>query len=318
MIGRQNLLLLLTAPFFLVALAQCQYDSEDGPLVQFARERSFCVVDASASAPRPNIAKADRPLLVFVHVNKGGGSFIRSLLNFYARHTGLKYSGTDIHQDMLYARGLTPDDLKLLDDVDIVNGAWGYCGLVDRPCVYLSHVRDPVEMCLSHYRYFCKLGKEGRDMWAPDWTSCDLSIGDWFGHCCHHEAGRNLNMVSYKYARAAGSVNNTSGCLRAEKTPSLAAASHNLLSKCTRYIVSKNSPDEIPRVLSLLKQVFPWTSFDLPDSFTATDNSTPKDTEVDTDENLHWCQDNVIQDKIFYSLAELQYEDTWKSPLHFC
>lgn len=286
---------------------------------QLTRKHSFCLVNGTASTSASGVTRDDRPLLVFVHVNKAGGTFIRSFLQFYAGRTGLRYSGDEVHQDVLLSRDLTLQDIRLLHDVDVVNGAWGYCGLVDRPCVYLTHVRDPVEKCMSHYRYFCKLGREGHKMWGASWTSCDLSIGEWFAHCCGHGPGSSLTPLTYKFARTVDRPGAGRGCLHAQQSTPLAAASHNLLSGCVRYIIANNSPnDEIRRVQSLLQQVFPWASLKLPTHFSGDDNKTPKVKGADTDENRQWCEDNILQDKIFFDLAHLHYEESWGAPLQFC
>jgi len=47
--------------------------------------------------------------------------------------------------------------------------AMGTCDLVDAPCAYITVLRDPVDRLLSHYKYICLGGEEGREGWTPQW-----------------------------------------------------------------------------------------------------------------------------------------------------
>ena len=112
----------------------------------------------------------------------------------------------------------------------------GFCDAVDGPCVYLTVLRDPVQRYLSHYKYSCLKGSEGKAQWEEEWKAvghCPLDPIEFMDHL-----GPNLDWT-YQLAPGAKDV-----AARAAQSMT------NLDSNCFRYLILEKYHDGIGKLRS--------------------------------------------------------------------
>ena len=116
----------------------------------------------------------------------------------------------------------------------------GFCDAVDAPCVYLTVLRDPVDRYLSHYKYSCLKGSEGKAQWEEEWKHaghCPLDPIEFMDYL-----GPNLD---WTYQLAPG----------AKDAATRAAQSKiNLNSNCVRYLILEKYQDGIAKLRSTYQE----------------------------------------------------------------
>ena len=113
----------------------------------------------------------------------------------------------------------------------------GMCDDMEVPCVYLTVLRDPVERYLSHYKYSCLSGAEGRAQWLDEWKaigSCPLDPIEFMDHL-----GPNLDWI---VQIAPGTATNPE--------VHVATAKANLGSACFRYLLMERYQDGLDKMRS--------------------------------------------------------------------
>ena len=111
----------------------------------------------------------------------------------------------------------------------------GTCDLVNAPCGYVTALRDPVERLLSHWRYICLQGAEGKEGWLPGWKKsgvCPLDVVSFWQAGKNNEWGA-LNKQGHPeqmISRLAPGADPSSKC-------ALQVAKDNLKSRCVRFLL---------------------------------------------------------------------------------
>lgn len=268
-----------------------------------------------------------RPLVVFVHQHKAGGSTLKGLFYEFAAAYNLRFSIEGLHEPQ---EPLPEDFGDQLDQYDIVNGHWGYCDLVGRPCYYITNLREPVERAFSFYRYCCIKGDQDcRHLWKPEWTSCDLTVSQWFEHACR------MNDVNDDFSGCVGLLRRLSrsvsgpgpsaACYSAEDVSAEEAAHRNLFSPCTRFVLAESLEAGMQRVFALLKNIFVENRYseygaqgtDLTISF-ASRNTNDVGKDAETDEGSLWLTEHSRIDVNLYHTATMLYNSSWSLPLVSC
>ena len=119
----------------------------------------------------------------------------------------------------------------------------GMCNVIDAPCIYFTVLRDPVARYLSHYKYSCLSGAEGRAQWTDEWKElgrCPLDPVEFMDHL-----GINLDWT----------VELAPGGKNPEETAKMAMK--NLDSGCMRYLLTEKYDDGLTK----LSETFPDFEF---------------------------------------------------------
>ena len=119
----------------------------------------------------------------------------------------------------------------------------GMCDVIDAPCLYFTVLRDPVSRYLSHYKYSCLSGAEGKAQWTDEWKElgyCPLDPVEFMDHL-----GINLDWT----------VELAPGGKTPEQTATMAMK--NLDSGCMRYLLTEQYADG----LNKLSATFPDFEF---------------------------------------------------------
>jgi Sulfotransferase family len=128
--------------------------------------------------PSFSLGRFPRPV-VFTHIPKAAGTTLDRILNaitFYQQARWLRVSGTIYGQVFGSEKTEALDNYRRLSDrqladVDVLTGhlPYGAHERLGRDCFKVTLLRDPVERCLSHYRFGLK-----RDGWSADRHVTDL------------------------------------------------------------------------------------------------------------------------------------------------
>ena len=112
----------------------------------------------------------------------------------------------------------------------------GMCDAVEAPCMYFTVLRDPVERYLSHYKYSCLAGAEGKAQWTEEWIklgNCPLDPIELMTHL-----GINLDWT----------VELAPGAKNGDLHRTADVAKQNLDSKCMRYLITEHYADGLQKV----------------------------------------------------------------------
>lgn len=265
-----------------------------------------------------------RPVVVFVHLHKGGGSSVKFFLEHFAQASGITWLRTGLHDP---ANPFNDQHVLQLNQLDVVNGAWGYCDLITRPCLYLTNLRDPVDTAVSFYRYCCVKGHDDcRFIWEPSWIRCKLSVEQWFDFLCAKWHGLCLNGqmsgLATRMTRVVQESSKTAACTSVTEVPVDTAAFSNVFSPCTRYIITENLADGLERVEGLLLDLF-FKGEKIPSLSLKRDirlNQNPKQSSegrAELREKL-WLREHMWGDTKLHQLATAMYEASWERQLEFC
>lgn len=288
-------------------------------LLRFARSWQ-CVASPNAEK---NLT-SDRPIVVFVHLYKGGGSSVKFFLEHFAKATGIKWLRKGLHDP---ASPFEDEHILQLNGLDVVNGAWGYCDLVTRPCLYLTNLRDPVDTALSFYKYCCLAGNEDcKFIWEPAWTRCELSIEGWFDFLCAKWHGLCLNGqmsgLATRMTRIVQESSKSAACTSITEVPVDTAAFANVFSPCTRYVITENLADGLERVEGLLLDLFfkgkPQPNLSLKRNIRLNQNPKRSSKSKIESSRMLWLRERMWGDTKLHQLAGEMYEATWKKQLDFC
>jgi len=129
--------------------------------------------------------------------------------------------------------------------------AMGACDELDAPCAYVTVLRDPVERLLSHWKYVCLAGAEGREGWPRRWLerdSCDLDPYQFWvrGRAMPWGRKNKQGHPEALVARLAPGADPSGAC-------ALDAALANLFSRCSKYLLT----DRVDEGLDALEAIAP-------------------------------------------------------------
>lgn len=128
-------------------------------------------MDASEGANR---GSESRPVVIFLHIGKTGGSTLREVLN-----RNFPWSRIVVVRSRDREAGRLPREkaldkaqtlpLAVLARAELIQGAvvFGIHEIVPRPSSYITMMRDPVSLAVSQYRYV----RRRRDHWLHDEAS---------------------------------------------------------------------------------------------------------------------------------------------------
>jgi len=283
----------------------------------------------------------------FIHVPKAGGTYFNEAMIKAYEVSGQKHgysyplkekpfvdfvtlplidaSQENVHETTEHFRSKTPEEyfgnarLKELYERGsrmFIKGQFGMgmCDVIDAPCFYFTVLREPVSRYLSHYKYSCLSGAEGRSQWKDEWKKlghCPLDPVEFMDHL-----GINLDWT----------VELAPGAHSPERMAE--AAKQNLNSNCMRYLLTEKYDDGLDK----LANAFP--------DFEAAVKKLKKMPNAKSAENVakslpKWQQDRfdayvknatmmkMINDrhalmKQVYDHAVNKYESNWARPLTSC
>ena len=185
----------------------------------------------------------------------------------------------------------------------------GLCSQTNAPCSYIAVLRDPFDRFMSHYKYSCLEGAEGRALWAPDWKYCPLSPLQWYEY---------LDGDEWTYLLAPGAPASNSRC-------HVDAVKNNLESACMRYILTekmddglmklkKHLPDFSTMDMSVMKKQFHNGSAG---AMTTALKHRLANYTSDT-ESMAELRRRLAHQTEIYDFAVANYEKSWNSPLKGC
>ncbi|CAJ1327930.1 unnamed protein product [Effrenium voratum] len=118
--------------------------------------------------------RAEEPALVFMHNHKAGGSTMKEAINMLCKAPELciLFSGNQSKEwpsqkplgDFLFT-GSEAERRRVRAVIAVDPGWVGLCGLLPRPCVYLTTLRDPFYQLLSLWHFACLQGAQKRAAW---------------------------------------------------------------------------------------------------------------------------------------------------------
>mmetsp|Transcript_8880 Transcript_8880/g.28351 ORF Transcript_8880/g.28351 Transcript_8880/m.28351 type:complete len:412 (-) Transcript_8880:68-1303(-) len=129
------------------------------------------VQDDSMTKTAGAVTPCSRPLLIFHHIQKSGGSAIKVVLE------------TKFRSEYAYAGA--PFAMPRVDcqtDILFTDMAVGLCDSTTRPCYYAHSIREPFDRWRSSYHYFCRRGAERGHLWLPQYKErgrCDATFVQW-------------------------------------------------------------------------------------------------------------------------------------------
>ncbi len=121
----------------------------------------------------------EKPLLVFVHISKCGGTTMMDILgNLYYQHGSLdnKRESFRLNNGHIYKNGVvlrpwgkTPVSVaeyhqlpqRIKNDILVIQGGLGTHHEINRACKYITILRHPVERVISYYYWAVRRGKVG-------------------------------------------------------------------------------------------------------------------------------------------------------------
>jgi hypothetical protein len=186
----------------------------------------------------------------------------------------------------------------------------GMCDDMEVPCVYLTVLRDPVERYLSHYKYSCLNGAEGRAQWLDEWKkqgACPLDPIEFMDHL-----GPNLDWI---VQIAPGTAT--------DPAVHVAKAKANLGSACFRYLLMEQYQDGLNKMRS--------TFSDFEGVHDVTDPhmmnpSKPMSADTKARYDKYMANATIMETivarhkhmKEVYDYAVAHYESHWASPIATC
>lgn len=136
------------------------------------------------------IRRADEhavPILVFIHIAKTAGTTVNFLLEreFFKGRTVGAYdntlppmirSTTGIFEPEDVARLYAEKSAAAPDPIGFVSGhmRYGLHSLIDRPCIYITFLRHPLDRVVSAYNYVRELGWLAEDQTIDDFIDFDF------------------------------------------------------------------------------------------------------------------------------------------------
>lgn len=185
----------------------------------------------------------------------------------------------------------------------------GLCSQTNAPCSYLAVLRDPFDRFMSHYKYSCLEGAEGRALWAPEWKYCPLSPLQWYEY---------LDGDEWTYLFAPGAPASASKC-------HVDAVKNNLQSACMRYILTEKMDDGLMKLkrhlpdfsdmdMKYIKKQFTNGSAA---GMTTTLKQRLANYTSDT-ESMAELKRRLAHQTEIYDFAVANYEKSWNSPLKGC
>ena len=283
----------------------------------------------------------------FIHVPKAGGTYFNEAMIKAYSVSGEKHGYSyplkekpfvdfvtlplmdatqeNVHETTEHFRSKTPKEyfgserLKELYDKGsrmFIKGQFGMgmCDVIDAPCMYFTVLRDPVSRYLSHYKYSCLSGAEGRSQWTDEWKKlgrCPLDPVEFMDHL-----GINLDWT-VELAPGAHSPDRMAE-----------AAKRNLDSNCMRYLLTEKYDDGLDK----LGKAFPDFEVavrklkNMPNAKSAENvaKSLPKwqqdrfDAYVKNATMMKLITDRHALMKQVYDHAVDKYESNWARPLTSC
>jgi hypothetical protein len=111
-------------------------------------------------------SSCNRPLLIFHHIQKSGGSSVKMVLEKRFRSENA-YAGAPFAMPQVACE----------TDILFTDMAVGVCDGTRRPCYYAHSIREPLARWESSFHYFCGRGAESGHLCLPRW--CDASFREW-------------------------------------------------------------------------------------------------------------------------------------------
>ena len=320
-----------------------------GPESHFITGMANNDTEAPYLLPKDGYAKKIRQrgntamLYNFVHVPKAGGTYFNEVLASVQRTIDSKYgkafrprevynSGwltaplVDATANNIYAttRALHAKEnafstATLAEAYDkgqrlMSKGSYnmGLCSATEAPCMYLMVLRDPFERFMSHYKYSCLEGAEGRAMWVPQWKAageCPLNPLQWF----YFTQGDDWTQLISPGTYPRDSQCHVDGCI------------HNLKSGCVRYLLTEKLTDGLRKMKHTLPD---FAHLDLQRASHMFTNGSNGRLSKRLKERLEtYMADTEMMKKIKKGLAHQQkvydfavenYEKSWTSDLKTC
>lgn len=188
----------------------------------------------------------------------------------------------------------------------------GLCSATEAPCMYLMVLRDPFDRFMSHYKYSCLEGAEGRAMWAPQWKAageCPLNPLQWF----YFTQGDDWTQLISPGTYPRDTQCHVDGCI------------NNLKSGCVRYLLTENLADGLRKMKDTLPD---FAGLDLQRaSHMFTNGSSGRLNKALKERLATYMADKAMLNKIKEGLAHQQkiyqfavdnYEESWASELKTC
>jgi len=186
----------------------------------------------------------------------------------------------------------------------------GMCDDMKVPCIYLTVLRDPVERYLSHYKYSCLNGAEGRAQWLDAWKEideCPLDPIEFMDHL-----GPNLDWI---VQIAPGTATNPD--------VHVAQAKANLASACVRYLLLERYEDGLDKMRATFADfdgVHDVTDYHMKNP------SRPMDDATRTRYEKYMANQTIVDAiverhrhmKQVYDFAVAHYDSHWASAISTC
>jgi len=279
----------------------------------------------------------------FVHVPKAGGTYFNEVLASVQHQINNKYgkalnprevynggwltaplvdaTANNIYATTraLHAKEKSFSTATLADGYDkgqrlMSKGSYnmGLCSATEAPCMYLMVLRDPFDRFMSHYKYSCLEGAEGRAMWAPQWKAageCPLNPLQWF----YFTQGDDWTQLISPGTFPRDTQCHIDGCI------------NNLKSGCVRYLLTENLMDGLRKMKKTLPD---FAGLDLQRAtHMFTNGSSGRLSKALKERLATYMADEAMLNKIKEGLAHQQkiyqfavdnYEESWASELKTC
>lgn len=134
-----------------------------------------------------NISSSNR-LVIFVHIQKTAGQTFRTILNQKFGSDRCLEIGKSAHHVSIQCLGKMPKEKRDEFHCVMAHLPYGLHTYFDKPCYYITLLRDPVERAVSQFFYICRTPSNERYRLIKETDFSFLSYVE------HDEFGRSDNM----------------------------------------------------------------------------------------------------------------------------